>query len=69
MVPEAAWHRGQRVGQFEGPHGFNWLVCLTGDPDYYLFVCIANPLFKRPVLKANLTDEVREALAQGEVRV
>lgn len=55
----------QRVGEVDGPHGFRWIVYLTGSDRHYLFECMQNPSFRVPVLKSQLTEPVKEALAHG----
>jgi hypothetical protein len=53
------------VGEVNGAHGFRWRVFTTGSDRHYLFSCVQNPAISMPVLKADLKDDVRRALAHG----
>lgn len=55
----------QFVAEVDGAHGFRWRVFTTGSDRHYLFSCVENPCFSVPVLKADLRDDVRSALAHG----
>jgi hypothetical protein len=55
----------QFVAELNGAHGFRWRVFTTGSDRHYLFSCVQNPDFCIAVLKAELKDEVRSALAHG----
>lgn len=53
------------VAELNGAHGFRWRVFTTGSDRHYLFSCVQNQAFCIPVLKADLKDEIRSALAHG----
>jgi hypothetical protein len=53
------------VAELNGDFGSRWRVFTTGSSRHYLFVCVQNPDLQRPVLKSELRDDVRSALAHG----
>lgn len=55
----------QYVAELNGAHGFRWRVFTTGSDRHYLFVCVQNGDISVPVLKADLRDDARRALAHG----
>lgn len=55
----------QFVAVVRGGFGSRWYVYRTGSDRHYLFACTENPTFCVPVLKADLQDDVRRALANG----
>lgn len=55
----------QYVARLKGAFGFHWYVYKTGSDRHYLFVCAENSDIQMPVLKTELKDEIRSALAGG----
>lgn len=55
----------QFVAEVNGDFGSRWRVFTTGSDKHYLFVCVQDSDRQRPVLKADLRDDVRRALAHG----
>jgi hypothetical protein len=53
------------VAEINGRFGTRYRVFTTGNPKYYLFVCIEDCRIQFPVLKARLRPDVRKALAHG----
>lgn len=55
----------QYVARVDGAFGAHWYVYRTGSDKHYLFVCVENSNITMPVLKKDLRDDVRRALAHG----
>lgn len=55
----------QFVAEVNGAFGSRWRVFTTGSRRHYLFVLVQNSDIQTPVLKTDLKDDVRRALAHG----
>jgi hypothetical protein len=55
----------QYVAQVKANYGLHWYVYRTGSDSHYLFACTEYPHIQFPVLKADLNDDIRSALARG----
>lgn len=55
----------QFVAEVNGAFGSRWRVFTTGSDRHYLFVLVQNSEIFKPVLKSDLRNDVRRALAHG----